>query len=227
MKKSFIIICFMYFCIGTTVKAQIAELTLRRVEFGARFMPTISNFNMSGYAGSTVAGSATFGYGFGGMLAVNLTKHYAIQTEVIYNSLSQKFKDQSAERKIHVNYINIPVLFVLSTSKEKPVHLNFVAGPQMGFSVGSDVTTADGNGTDTAKAVFAARNGDLGFAYGAGLGFALNSLRTYRLDMGFRGVYGFTNVSNTSQAPSGNSRYVVQYAAIRTSSIYIGLTILL
>lgn len=227
MKKLLTLSLAFFILLISVSKAQIAELTLRRVELGVRFMPTISNFDIKGYNGSAVQGQATLGYGVGAMLAVNLNEHSAIQGEVIYNSLTQKYKDANTDRKIHVDYVNVPLLYCLSTAKSKPVHLSIVAGPQMGFSVGSNIYAANGSGADTAKAIFAVKNGDLGFAYGVGLGFALNSLRTYRFDIGLRGVYGFTNVSNTSAASGSNSRYVVDYAAVRTTSLYFGLTLLL
>lgn len=231
MKKSFVIASALFLSLGTIVKAQdsikvAAAPGLHRVEFGFRFMPTFSSFQMQTSSGGTVKGEVTLGYGVGGMLAVNLTSHVAIQGEILYSSLSQKYVDQDLEREINLRYINIPLLFELNTGKANPVNLNVVCGPQIGYNVGSSMSSAGSGSTDTVTTVFAAKQTDFGLAYGAGLDFLLNSTRTIRLDVGFRGVYGFTNVSNTSKANPDGSYYILDGATIRTNSAYVGITFL-
>jgi opacity protein-like surface antigen len=117
-------------------------------------------------------------------------------------------------------------LLSLSTGKSNPVNLNFVIGPQIGYSIGSSITTSGNATSDTMKTVLATRKGDFGFAYGAGLEFALNEPRTIRLDIGYRGVYGFVNISNTSENVQTGSQYILNRATIRTNSVYIGFTLL-
>jgi opacity protein-like surface antigen len=225
MKKTFIIICLMSSSLVTTIKAQ--ELPpLHRLELGFRFMPTFSSFDMKTSDGGTIKGDVTLGYGAGIMMGVNFTNHVGVQGEVIYSSLSQKYKDQGLQREINVRYVNIPLLFSLNTGTSKPVNLRVVAGPQIGVNVGSSIT-GSGSTSDTLKTVFAVKKSDFGFAYGAGLGFALNSTRTIRLDLGFRGVYGFVNISNTNQTASTDSYYILDRAIVRTKSAYVGITFLL
>lgn len=232
MKKSFIIIGLMSLSIGATLKAQdsvmvpVSKPSFHVVEFGLRFMPTFSSFDMQTSSGGTVKGEVTLGYGVGSMLGINFTNHVGIQGEIIYNSLSQKYKDQDLQREINLRYINIPLLLSLNSGKSKPVNLNIVFGPQLGFNVGSSIKTAGGTSTDTLTTVLAIKKSDFGFAYGAGLEFALNSTRTIRLDLGFRGVYGFVNVSNTAQTTTTNSYYILDRATVKTNSGYIGLTFL-
>lgn len=232
MKKSFIIFGLIGVSFGTTIKAQdsvmvpVSSPSFHIVEFGFRFMPTFSSFDMKTSSGGTVKGEVTLGYGAGALLAINFSNHVGIQGEVIYNSLSQKFVDQELEREINLRYVNIPLLLSLNTGKSKPVNLNVVVGPQIGYNVGSSITSSGGASSDTLTTVLAIKKSDLGFAYGAGLEFALNETRTIRLDVGFRGVYGFVNVSNTSQTTETNSYYILDRAKVKTNAGYIGITFL-
>jgi len=232
MKKSFIILslaCLSY----PEIKAQETGVVsgsvpfVPAVELGFRFMPTFSSFNMQTSSGGTVKGEVTLGYGIGGVLGLNFSNHVGIQGEVIYNSLSQKYKDQALQHQINVRYINIPVLLSLNTGKSNPVNLNIVAGPQFGLNVGSSISGSNNTNSDTLVAVLATKKSDFGFAYGAGLGFALNSARNIYLDLGFRGVYGFVNVSSTDRAPGTNTYYILDDRAnIKTHAGYIGLSFL-
>ena len=74
-------------------------------------------------------------------------------------------------------------------------------------------------------AVVVTKKADVGFAYGAGLEFALNETRTIRLDLGFRGVYGFLDIQ---PATGVNSREfnVIGSNNIKTYSGVIGISFL-
>lgn len=195
------------------------------VELGVRFMPTFSSFDMKTSAGGTVTSEVTLGFGFGAVLAINFTEHIGIQGELIYNALSQKFKDQSLQREINVRYINVPVLLSLNTGKSKPINLNLVAGPQFGMSLGSSTKSSGGGATDTLTTVFAANNTDVGLAYGLGLGIMLNQTHSIRFDVGYRGILGFMNISNTSNGTTGTA-FILDKATVRTNAAYVGLSLL-
>ena len=212
--------------IAAPLQAQTVDMAEKfpRVEFGFRFMPTVSNFSMKTYSGGTVKGEATFGYGIGGMLGFNFSKHVGLQAEIIYNSLSQKYEDQGLEHMINVRYLNIPLMFSLNTGKQNPVNLNLVFGPQLGMSLGSSFTTSGGDGMDTMTYVLATKATDFGFAYGAGFEFTLNEHKTIRMDLGFRGVHGIDNISDSSKPAGEGSVYVIDTAKIRTKALYVGLT---
>ena len=230
MKKLFTISCLIYLSLGATTKAQETIIDpvspLNIVEFGVRFMPTFSSFNMKTSSNATVKGEATLGYGIGALLGINFTNHIGIQGEVIYNALSQKYVDQNLEHEIRVSYVNIPLLLSLNTGKSKRVNLNVVFGPQFGINVGSNISGSSGSTSDTLQSVLAIKKSDFGFAYGAGLEFALTPLKTIRLDIGFRGVYGFVNVSNTNAAIPNKSYYFLDQATVKTYSGYLGITFL-
>ena len=202
------------------------KLNSQSLEFGVRYMPTISSFEISTPGEGRVIGEFTAGYGIGGFIGINLSSHFGFQGEVIYSSIAQKYKEQDVERRIDLKYINIPLMLSLNTGKSNAVNFNIVAGPQIGISVGSDVFTSNGDGTTTTEPVVSVKKGDLGFAYGAGLDFGLNAGKSIRMGLGFRGVYGLVDISDNSGTVVTNSYYVLDRSHIKTYSAYIGLSIM-
>lgn len=205
--------------IGTT------KISAQSVEIGARFMPTFASFNVSTPSTGRVVGNYSIGYGFGGFVGINFNEHIGIQGEFMYSAIAQKYKELDVERQINLKYINIPVLLSLNTSKHKAVNLNLVVGPQIGLSVGSSIGNNNSNGTAMSP-VLSVKKGDLGFAYGAGVDFGLNSSRTVRLGIGYRGVMGLVDISDRSNSIETNSYYLLDKSKIKTNAAYIGLSIL-
>jgi Outer membrane protein beta-barrel domain len=198
-----------------------------KIEIGARLFPTFSAFNLKTYNGGTVSGQGTFGLGYGGLLAFHFNKHVAVQAEVIYNSISQKYKENSLDRNIKLKYVNIPLLVSVNSDKTKKLNFNAVAGPQMGVSVGSSLTTTGTDTSVTSNAVLAIKKGDFGFAYGAGVGYGLNDANTIRVSAGFRGVFGLLDISDNSNNSNTNSYFILDKTSIKTYAGYIGISILL
>lgn len=216
------------FCFTGSAFAQegdLVHMTTHRVELGFRLMPTISNFQMTAYEGGTVAGQATFGYGAGGRLGINFSEHFSVDGEILYSNLTQKYKSRDMDRSLKVQYLNIPLLFSVNTGKSNYVNLSVGAGPQFGLSLGSNVDVDSGNGPDTLTAIIDIRNNDFGVAYGAGLSFSLNEMRTIRLDLGYRGVYGLVNIASNSRELDSDSYYAFENAKIRTNAIYAGISL--
>lgn len=194
-------------------------------EFGVRFMPTISSLDVQSSSGGQISGDATVGFGAGIFVGFNFSDNFGLQGEAIYSTLNQKYTEDDVEKEIKLEYINIPLLLSFNTGKLKPVNFNVVAGPQIGISVGSELFTSDGGDPDN-EAVLSVKKGDLGFAYGAGFDFGLNAARTFRLGLGFRGVYGLIDISDNSNNNSTNSYYVLDKAHIKTYSAYLGVSFL-
>lgn len=192
-------------------------------EFGIRYMPTFSTFDLRSENGDVIKGNLTMGNGYGGFVAVN-SKHVGLQLELIYNQMSQRYKDQNLERKIDINYLNVPLLLTLNTDKSKCVNFGVALGPQVGINVGSKVSTTGGNETSTVAATVALKQADLGFAYGAGFDFALNHMRTVKLNLGFRGVYGLVDISDKNKTKTTNSYYIIDRTKVETYSGYLGLS---
>jgi len=182
-------------------------LNAQKGEFGVRFMPTISSLDVQSSSGGQISGDATVGFGAGIFLGFNFSDNFGLQGEAIYSTLNQKYTEDDVEKEIKLEYINIPLLLSFNTGKLKPVNFNVVAGPDN-------------------EAVLSVKKGDLGFAYGAGFDFGLNAARTFRLGLGFRGVYGLIDISDNSNNNSTNSYYVLDKAHIKTYSAYLGVSFL-
>lgn len=203
-----------------------SKVNAQKAEFGMRFMPTISSFDIQSSSGGKVEAEATLGYGVGALLGFNFSDHIGVQGEVIYSSLNQKYTEQDVETKINLKYINIPLLLSFNTNKSGPVNLNLVGGPQIGISVGSDVFTTGSEGTNDSKALVSVKKGDLGLAYGAGVDFALSPSGLFRLGLGFRGVYGLLDISDNNSSTTTDSYYVLDRTHMKTYSLYTGLSLL-
>lgn len=199
--------------------------TFHRFELGARFMPTYSSFDVRSYNNDVVEGTLTYGLGWGGLIAINYDEHIGFQGEVIYQELSQKFRDRELDYIVRLNYVNIPLLLSLNTGKGNAVNLNLSGGPQVGINVGSEVEVSDVKGTDTLNAILAVKQGDFGFAYGAGFEFGLGKSRNVHLDIGFRGVFGLVDISDKSKSTTTEDYYILDRAHVQTYAGYVGLTL--
>lgn len=208
---------------GTTMTGT--NTTYHPWEVGLRFMPTFSSFDVRTSSG-VIQSELTLGYGWGGLVGYNFTEHVGLQLEGIYSSMSQKYRDQSLDRVVHLNYMNFPLLFSANTGKGAPVNLNFVVGPQFGFNVGSKLETSGtpDDGVEQVDAVLAVKAGDVGVAYGAGLEFGFGESRQWHADLGFRGVYGLLDISDRSKTTTTDQYYVLDRAHVRSYAGYIGLT---
>lgn len=204
-----------------------SDATLPKGLIGVRIMPSVSSFNVKSSDGVTQA-DFTLGFGVGGVVGFNFNKHVSALLEVQYNRLTQKYEDQELDRRVDIDYVNIPLLFSLNTNRMGPVNLNVSIGPQLGINVGSQLTTigTSSEGTDF-RAILAVKQNDFGFAYGFGLDFGLNQSRTKRLDIGFRGVQGLVNISDDSRTTESDSYYILEKSYIKTYCIYAGVTFLI
>ena len=202
------------------------KLFSQSVEFGVRLMPTISSFKMKSSSGASIKGEATLGFGFGALIGFKISDHAGIQVEAIYNSLNQNFEEQAESRKINLRYFNIPMLFSLHSGKLKTVNFSVVAGPQLGISAGSSITTSENYNPGVDEPVLSVKNGDLGLAYGAGVDIALDSDKKIRLGFGYRGVMGLIDISDESNTIVTDTYYVLEKTTIKTHSVYVGLSIL-
>jgi hypothetical protein len=188
-------------------------------EFGIRFMPTFTKFQLRDAGGGKVEGTFKAGYGFGALLGINFQEHVGLEGEVLYSSIAQKYRDNDLDRTIRLRYVNIPILLSLNTGKTQVVNLNFVVGPQIGINVGSKIEDVQGNED---VAVLAVKKGDLGFAYGAGLQFG----HMVKFDVGFRGVYGLIDISDDSKTKTTSQYYILDRTHVKTYSPYAGLSFL-
>ena len=200
-------------------KNRVSDADFPMGEFGFRFMPTFTSFQLRDAGGGKIEGDFTFGYGFGALVGVNFQEHIGLQGELIYSSIAQKYRDTDLDHTVKLRYVNIPMLLALNSGKSKIVNLNVVAGPQIGINVGSDLETVD-SGEEVA--VLAVKKGDLGLAYGAGLQFG----KMVKFDIGFRGVYGLIDISDDSKTKTTDQYYILDRTHVKTYSAYAGLSFL-
>jgi hypothetical protein len=115
------------------------------------------------------------------------------------------------------------LLLSLNTSKSKAINLGIVGGPQFGFSVGSRLLTS---GNNSKGAILAVRKNDFGIAYGGGLDIGLNPSHTFRLGLGYRGVYGLVDISEDAGTVVNESYYILDRTKLKTDAIYVGFSFL-
>ena len=202
-----------------------ASSVVGSVELGLRYFPTFTAFEISSPNNGIINAEFTVSNGFGAILAYYYTDQSAIEAEFIYNSLSKKYSYQNGENTIELKYINVPILYSFNTGKLDPVNFNVVIGPQIGLKVGSSMTlNQTENGSNTFKGILAVKNGDLGFAYGAGVDFGNAS---WRMSAGFRGVYGLLDISDNSRSVTTDEFYILDRSHVKTYSIYLGVSLIL
>lgn len=109
---------------------------------GVRCMPTFSSLNFQDSGSNKIKGEFVVSSRCGALLGANYANNVGLQMDCIDNNLSQKYKNINLERKIEINYINIPFLLSLNTDRIKSVNLNIVAGNPLGINIGSTIHKA-------------------------------------------------------------------------------------
>ena len=208
---------------SSNIVIQAQTETENRGEFGIHFMPSFTKIDVRDSQGNVIPGSISLQPGFGILLGFNISNHIGIQGEINYLSISQKYTDASVDREVKIRYINVPILLTLNTDKSKQFNMNVVAGPEFGFNTGASINSTGTEGTDTLQAVVVLKKGNVGFAYGAGLEFAMNKSRSCFFELGYRGFYSFVDVTTTVNSEEKYNA-VVELPRNR-NSVYIGLTV--
>jgi hypothetical protein len=199
------------------------DMGLKRGEAGIRYMPTFYTLKVRNYNNETVGASLSMTHGWGAFVGFNFTKNVGVVGEINYLQVNQKWKDKTLERIVSLSYLNFPVLLSLNTDKMAPVNFNFVVGPQFGLNIGSSLKTTGSGSADVVQATVAAKGGDVGMAYGLGAEIGLNKEHTMRLDVGFRGYYGFVDISAGQTSNNPDSYNVLLTAARKSYAGYLGL----
>jgi hypothetical protein len=199
----------------------------RRGYIGARALASFASFDVRTIDNNVVVADIILGYGGGAVVGVNLSPHFALQAEILYSELAQKYKDDNGiSRNLKLNYINVPLLVLVNSNVTKPVNLNIGAGPQIGINTGSSVKTEavnESDMTDTVHAALAVKSGDIGIAYGAGLDFLLSP--ALKFSIGYRGVRGLVDISDDSNTTTTKDYYILDRAHVNTHSAYAGLSV--
>ena len=177
-----------------------------RVYLGVRILGTISTFKVNTVENNNITvaqTSAMLGYGGGFYLGVNLSRNFAIQPEILYSTLSQKYIDKGLDRRIDISYVNVPLMLVLNTDIRRIVNFNVTAGPQLGINTGAKVSSVSQGNTQVVNTKFAVKATDFGVAYGAGFDFRF--VPALSVGIGFRGVTGLVDISDKNSTATYSS----------------------
>jgi hypothetical protein len=193
---------------------------------GAKFIPAISSINSKTY-GDSVRLETTIALGGGGLMGYQFNKNIATQLEVLYMATGQKYKAGTVDYVVKTNYLSVPLLLKWSTDITNPASFNVHFGPQMGFLMGSSISTSGQGGGVQVDPVIDIRPQDIGIAYGVGVDFNLTSDSKLKALLGFRGVNGLIDINNQDEINPENPGVTGQYIILERANtnlygIYLG-----
>ena len=168
-----------------TAKAQDVNIGVK----GGLNIYNINNSNVAKY-------DNLLGFNLGLIGHIHLAKQLALQPELVYSAQGAKFTNEGVETKIHLGYINVPIL--LQYMFDNGFRLE--AGPQVGFLVNakSKRTNLTTDIKDNIKKV------DVGL--GAGIGY-VNPTSGFGIDARYN--LGLTNINESSSPKSTNRGFQV------------------
>jgi len=86
----------------STTSSSAATGDLKMGEFGIRYLPTFSSFDIKTYNGEVLKGTITMSHGIGINGALNFSKHIGIQAEINYYEAKQNLRDAALEREVKI-----------------------------------------------------------------------------------------------------------------------------
>lgn len=133
----------------------ITTLTQAQVRFGFK-----GGANLANITGDAEGLKMKIGFNAGAVAKISVSESFSIQPELVYSNQGATMEE--GDVKIHLNYINIPVMFQYNVS-------GFIleTGPQVGF-LSSAKAKADGETADM-KELFKS----IDFAWGVGVGYQM------------------------------------------------------
>jgi len=224
--KPIILIITILFLLYFTVNAQtkIKDKFVRSYELGGKFLPTITDFQMYLSKYQKISSEFMLGYGGGIFFGYNLFPHFGIQVELNYISISKKYSIFPLSRIINLEYISLPILISLHSSKSKLVSFNCVLGTQLGINTSSIIFSSGFDPLQTENPILKLNKIELGLVYGIGIDFGLNKQKTLRIGFGFRCANGLFNMINQNNILENNKFYIIKNTTISTYTGYIGFS---
>ena len=178
--KRYLIMALAFMLMAGTINAQHVNLGVK----GGLNLYNIQNDNGAKY-------DSKAGFHLGLLGHIHLSKHFAMQPELVYSQQGAKYTTSGTETKIDLGYINIPVMFQYMFDNGFRIE----AGPQLGIMVNAESET---NGVETEL------NDNLAaidFALGAGLGW-IHTPSGFGVDARYN--FGLTNINENSSVKSSN-----------------------
>jgi hypothetical protein len=156
------------------------------VNFGIKAGLNLYNINSSGseYDVKTGFHAGLLGH-------IHLTKHFAVQPELVYSTQGAKYKVGGLVTKTKLSYINLPVL--LQYMFDNGFRLQ--AGPQVGFLINAKNETGSTN-TNIKKST-----NTVDFALGMGVGY-INPKSGFGVDARYN--LGLSNINDDSNVKATN-----------------------
>lgn len=159
---------------------------------------SISNVKLTNY----VLDQALIGWNAGIGGGYNLNKHFAIVSELNYESKGVKGELEyytenggdeifSTEENLHLAYVTIPAM-LRYTIGHKKIHGFANAGGYYGFLLDAWVNASEEAVSFNATSFH--KRSDLGLAFGVGVSYDMNT--KYSISLEWRNNYGFKDVSN-------------------------------
>lgn len=209
------------FCILSNPSILFAQ---KGFHFGVKFQPTLTQIKDQNLSdSSSIDLQSTLNWGAGISISYFMAKDFAAQLELVYAGLGQKYTgiDTFGVTAYYqrFDYVNVPLVFKLTTGNEKFLGLNVHAGVQAGVLVDSRLEVRPASGGSFESSTTGNTNPvDFGFTYGAGLDF--NIAKRLQLNLGLRMYNGLVDINDSGDKSHPN--YSKSYN--RTQSAYIGLT---
>ncbi len=120
------------FCIVSTILLSILVVSAQETHFGLKAGLNVASTNVSPGADY----NSKLGLHVGGLAHIHLNKNFALQPELVF---SMQGGDRSDERKLKLNYINIPLLVQYMTDNG----FRLQTGPQLGLLVSAKTELND------------------------------------------------------------------------------------
>lgn len=129
----------------------------------------------------------------GGFLTYSIQDTYAFTLKVLH---SQKgAAEESTDSKLHLNYVEVPLLFRFFLNKEGAIRPNAFVGPSFGFLTEVKSKVGDGDYESVQNFEDSYNNFDVGVGFGLGINFRVANEMYFIIDT--RYTYGFSDISKS------------------------------
>lgn len=129
----------------------------------------------------------------GGFLTYSIRNTHAFTAKVLF---SQKgAKDESSDTRIHLNYVEVPVVVRLFFNRDGAIRPNIFAGPSFGFLTGVKGRVGDSDYEDVSNYEDTYNDFDFGLGFGLGLSFRVAEEMYFIIDT--RYTYGLSDIAKS------------------------------
>jgi len=190
MKKIFAISTAVLGCLIAGAQSH-HDANTAHAEFGLKAGLNIANLHVQ----NASSPDAKLGFNAGGLAHIHLSKHFAVQPEIMYSNQGAKETISNTDYKVNLHYINIPVLAQFMVDDGFRIE----TGPQLGV-LASARQKVEGTSTDIKDNYKTAD-----FAWAFGLGYITHA----GVGIDARYNLGISNINNASSTNVNNRVFQV------------------